>query len=313
MTAALHHVRAAFHDPSARVYQVVQGGIWALILLSIVSLVLEAMLPDGSRARDMVGRLDRVFLTIFAIEILLRVATYRPPALAVFKQPPLGAFRAHVFARLNYVFRPLMLVDIVAVLALVPELRTLRVLRLLRLLRTMRVFRYRNPFAIIMQAFEENGLLFAFAFTVLGAAVLLGGVSMFLVEVKSNPSMNSVGDGFWWALVTLTTVGFGDIVPVTLLGRIVGGVLMVSGMFTLALFAGIVGSSLVSGMLSIREEQFRMSDYVNHVVVFGYDESSHILLGALAHELDLQQTRVVIMDVHERPRELPPDFLWVQG
>ena len=51
MTAALHHVRAAFHDPSARVYQVVQGGIWALILLSIVSLVLEAMLPDGSRAR----------------------------------------------------------------------------------------------------------------------------------------------------------------------------------------------------------------------------------------------------------------------
>jgi Trk K+ transport system NAD-binding subunit len=66
-------------------------------------------------------------------------------------------------------------------------------------------------------------------------------------------------------------------------------------------------------MLSIREEQFRMSDYVNHVIVFGYDESSHILLGALLAEIDTQQTRVVFMDDHERPRELPPDFLWVQG
>jgi len=88
---------------------------------------------------------------------------------------------------------------------------------------------------------------------------------------------------------------------------------MVSGMFTLALFAGIVGTSFVSAMLSIREEQFRMSDYVNHVVLCGHDESTPLLLGALERELDLEQTRVVLFDDHERPRELPPEFLWVQG
>ena len=208
----------------------------------------------------------------------------------------------------------MMLVDILAVLALFPELRGLRALRLLRLLRTTRVFRYRNPFAIVLQAFEENGLLFAFAFSVLGVATLLGGLSIYLVEVKAQPvDRRRSWTAFWWALVTVTTVGFGDITPVTSLGRIVGGVLMVAGMFTLALFAGIVGSSLVSGMLSIREEQFRMSDYVNHVVVCGYDESTHILLDALSKELDLDETRVVMFDDHERPRDLPPDFLWVQG
>jgi voltage-gated potassium channel len=113
--------------------------------------------------------------------------------------------------------------------------------------------------------------------------------------------------------VTVTTVGFGDITPVTMLGRIVGAVMMVGGMFTLALFAGIVGSSLVSGMLSIREEQFRMGDYVNHVVVCGYDESTHLLLEALEKNLKLTETRVVFFEDQERPRDLPPDFLWVRG
>jgi len=306
-------LHAAFHEPGSRIYRVVQGTVWALIVLSISSLVIEALLPEGSPAGLMVRTLDRVILGIFAVEILLRVGTFRPPGLKVFKRPPMGRLRAHLLARIGFVFRPMMLVDILAVLALFPELRGLRALRLLRLVRTSRVFRYRNPFAIVLRAFEDNGLLFVFAFSVLGVTTVLGGVSIYLIEGRVNPDIRSMADAIWWALVTVTTVGFGDITPVTLLGRIVGAVSMVGGMFTLALFAGIVGSSLVSGMLSIREEQFRMSDYVNHVVVCGYDESTHLLLDALEKALDLTETQVVFFEDHERPRELPPDFLWVQG
>ena len=310
VTSQLH---AAFHEPATRIYRVVQGSVWALIVASIALLVVEAMLADGSPVGPIVRQVDRVILVIFAVEILLRVGTYRPASLEVFKRPPMGRLRTHLLGRLVYTIRPLMLVDILAVLALFPELRGLRALRLLRLLRTVRLFRYRNPFAIVLQALEENGLLFAFAFSVLGATTILGGVSMYLIEARINPTINSVVDGIWWALVTITTVGYGDITPVTLLGRIIGATLMVGGLFTLALFAGIVGSSLVNGMLTIREEQFRMSDYVNHVVVCGYDESTRLLLEALAGEIDVSQVRVVIIDDHERPRNLPPDFLWVQG
>jgi voltage-gated potassium channel len=56
-----------------------------------------------------------------------------------------------------------------------------------------------------------------------------------------------------------------------------------------------------------------MSDYVNHVVVCGYDQSTHLLLEALNLNLNLTETRVVFFDDQERPRDLPPDFLWVQG
>ena len=313
MTYFLDRLHAAFHVRETRIYRLVQGAIWGLILGAIALLVVEALLPDASPWSEVLARVDRVVLAIFAVEIVLRVASYRPPALEVFRRPPLGRLRTHLFARLRYVTKPLILVDILAVLALFPELRGLRALRLLRLLRTTRVFRYRNPFAIVLQAFEEHGLLFTFAFSVLGVTTALGGISFYLVETRLNPDLSTPLDGIWWALVTITTVGYGDITPVTALGRIIAGVLMVGGMFTLALFAGIVGSSLVSGVLSIREEQFRMSDYVNHIVVCGWDESTPMLLTALARELDLAETRVVVFDERERPRELGPDFLFVQG
>jgi voltage-gated potassium channel len=310
LTAALH---AAFHDPGTRVYRWTQGTVWALIVLSISLLVFEAVLPEGGDELPFLREVDRAILVIFAIEIMLRIATFRPPDLKVFRRPPFGRLRAHVITRLSFALRPMMLIDVLAVLALFPGLRGLRALRLLRLLRSSRVFRYRNPFAIVLQALEENGLLFTFAFSVLGVTTVLGGITIYLVEGRANPDLTSMGDGVWWALVTVTTVGFGDITPVTTLGRIVGAVMMVGGMFTLALFAGIVGSSLVSGMLSIREEQFRMSDYVNHTVVCGYDDSSHLLLEALRQNLKLAETRVVFFEDRERPRDLPPDFMWVEG
>lgn len=56
-----------------------------------------------------------------------------------------------------------------------------------------------------------------------------------------------------------------------------------------------------------------MSDYVNHIIVCGWDESTHLMLEALGHELNLNETRVVLFDCHERPRDVPPEFLWVQG
>lgn len=276
-------------------------------------LVVEIPLPEEGPAKSFLRWADRILLTIFAIEILLRVGSFRPPVLEVFRRPPMGTVRAHILGRLRYLMRPIMLVDILAVLALIPELRGLRALRLLRLLRTTRVFRYRNPFAIVLLAFEESSLLFVLAFSVLGVATLIGGVSFYLVESSVNANIDSILDGVWWALVTMTTVGYGDVTPVTLLGRIIAATLMVAGMITLALFAGIVGSSLVRGILSIREEQFRMSDYINHIVVCGYDQSTHLLLDALAKALDLAKTKVVLFDDHERPRDLPPEFLWVPG
>ena len=306
-------LHAAFHDPRTHAYKVVESVVWTLIFLSVAVLIAEPFFEEGSRGDVILGRIDRVLLWMFAIEVTTRILTFRPPELQVFKKPPLGRLRSEVFSRIRFALTPMMLIDILTVLALVPALRGLRVLRLLRLLRTAKLFRYANPFRGLMSAFEEDRLLFTFAFSVLGTETILGGISLYLVERNSNLEISTIGDGLWWALVTITTVGFGDITPVTTVGRVIGGAMMIGGLFTLALFAGIVGHSLLNAVLSIREEQFRMSGYVNHIVVCGYEMGSGMLLDVLSGEINPEEQRIVLFGPYERPNGLPPEFMWVQG
>lgn len=313
LAAAVH---AAFHRPDSGVYRWVQGTVWTLIFLSVALFLVELALVgrDGMEPwLDLLHGADRVILWIFAVEISLRILSFRPPAVDFFEHSRPGRLAAHLRGRLRFCLRPLTLVDVLTVAALVPELRGLRAVRLLRLLRTPRVFRYSQPFQGLARAFQENGLLFAFAFSLLGTAVLLGGTSLFLAERTANPSLNSLTDGLWWALVTITTVGFGDISPVTAVGRAVGSVMMISGMFNLALFAGIVGHSLLHAVLGIREEQFRMSNYIDHVIVCGYDPGVRRLLDALLEEIDLDEHPLVVFAEGDRPPDLPAEISWVSG
>ena len=305
-------LHAAFHVRASRSYVITQTVVWILIGLSIVLLILDAFVDRGDVGWATFVAVDHAILIFFAIEWVLRVGTYGAPDLRVFNEPPWRRLRIQLWARLRFAATPMQLIDLLAVLAVFPGLRGLRALRLLRLLRTATAFRYANPFTSFVQAVESNSLLFTFAFAVLGLETLVGGITLFLVEAPQQPGL-SLGDGFWWALVTITTVGYGDITPVSDLGRIVAGFLMVGGMITLAMFAGIIGNSLVGAVLAVREEQFRMGDYVDHLVVCGYDGTTHLLLESLRGELDLDETRAVLFANHERPRELPPEFLWVQG
>lgn len=302
-------LHAAFHRPQTRIYIWVQGVVWALIAASVLLLALEPIVKH-----PVLVVADRIILVLFGIEIGLRVLTYSPPELRVFEEAPITKLRIHLTGRLRFLLRPSQLIDLAAVIAIVPELRGLRALRLLRLLRTAKLFKHGNPFEGLMAAFEGDRLLFLLAFSVLGIETILGGMSLYLVE-HTDPlaKVKTPAEGMWWALVTLTTVGYGDYAPVTDLGRVIGAVLMVGGMFTLALFAGIVGHTLLSAVLSIREEQFRMSNYVDHIIVCGYEKGSTLLLDTLDDEMDLDEHKVVLFADHERPADVPASFLWVQG
>lgn len=306
MKAVFHELHRAFHDPEAESYRFVNGVVWVLIIASILIFALESMVEI-----PVLGILDTIVLWLFVVEITLRVATYRPPELDFYDEWLYGA-RWHVLGRLRFLAHPLNLFDLMAVLAISPELRGLRALRLLRLVGRLRIFRYSDPLKGITRAFQDNGLLYVFAFSFLALCTLIGGLVLYGVEGSVNDAMQSRADGMWWALVTLTTVGFGDIAPVTATGRAVGAVLMVAGMFQLALFAGIVGHTMLNAVLMLREEQFVMANLLDHVVVCGYDAGSRPLLEALLQELG-GTPNVVLFSKQERLPDVPPDFRWIRG
>jgi voltage-gated potassium channel len=310
----MRRVHHAFHHPDDRAYRIVETTVWILIVISVALFVYETATGQLQSPAPLLDTLDSVVLWLFGIELTLRFLSFRPAAADFLKPTARKWWSAQLFGRLRYLFTPLMLVDLLTVLAVVPALRALRAVRLLRLLRTARIFQYSSPYQGVLRTFQENGLLYLAVATFLMSSVVVGGLSFFLAEAAANPQVNNIGDGMWWALVTLTTVGYGDLTPITATGKVFGGALMVAGMFTLALFAGTVGSTLLRTMIRMREDQFRMTPYINHIVVCGYDPSARMLLDALLTEVRGDaHSDIVLFATGERPHDLSGEFVWVQG
>ena len=303
---------AAHHRPHTATYQWIQGVLTVLALLSVATLFWELSLPAGDPLLPILTLMDQVVLTVFAADVSLRLVTFRPPVLQVFSGSAAWRVRAHVLGRVRYFFSPAVLIDVITVASLVPALRGLRALRLLRALSGLRVFKYSNPIMEVLRSFRESWILYAATLGFLGATVLVGGLTIYLIEVDKNPEINSTFDALWWALVTVTTVGFGDIAPSTGGGRLVGGFVMVAGMFTLALFAGVVSTTLLNVMFRLREEHFRMSTHVNHVVVCGYNADARMLLDAILAETEPERPELILFANSDRPPTVPPQFTWVK-
>lgn len=187
-----------------------------------------------------------LFVTVEAVSVAAFSAEYVLRVWSAPEQTPYADLTPWG-ARLRFVLTPSAWIDLGSILPFylgffLPA--DLRVLVLLRLLRFFKLARYSAGMRSLIAALEaERKALFASSVALLGL-VLIAAAAMHLVEHDAQPDkFGSIPAAMWWAVVTLTTVGYGDVVPVTLAGRIVAGVTMLGGLMMIALPIGIVANA----------------------------------------------------------------------
>jgi voltage-gated potassium channel len=207
-----------------------------LIISNVAAVVLESVESIRREHAEAFIWFEHFATTVFAVEYLLRVW-----ACVDFKS---GLYREPIEGRLRYMRSFFALVDLVAVLPAILGLLgadDLRVLRLLRLLRMAKLIRNSTTFGLLWAVVCEEARSIGALLFILIQTVVISGALMYMLESEEQPTVfTSIPAAMWWAIETVTTVGYGDMVPMTFEGRLLGGVVSVVGIGTLALFSGLI-------------------------------------------------------------------------
>jgi voltage-gated potassium channel len=308
-----HTLWTILNDPKDARYRAFLWFINTLIVLSFGMLVYEVLWLGGQALPTWMLTVDRVILGIFLVEYVARLWVIRDWKPKTIKLRRKDRIRYWVYSRLKFIFSPWGLIDLMALLPIFPFLRSLRILRLLRLFRSVKLFRYARPVQTLVLAVRDNALMFAVAISFVLFTIILSAVMLFFAEFGINEHIQGLDDTLWWAIVTVSTVGFGDITPATTGGRVIGAGLMFTGMFVIALFAGVISSTLVGHLIPLRLEQVRMSSITDHVVIVGWNEDVPMLLEQMKKEHGEQLPPIILMAPIPRPESLHQEYVFVQG
>ncbi len=224
-------IRAILEGDHPRFGRTVPFLLQGLIVFSLISIALESLEDLPNWAANLLRAIEVVTVLLFTAEYVLRIAAAERP------------FR--------YAFSFFGIIDLLAILpfylSLGANYRVLRAVRLVRLFWLFKIVRYTRAFDTLTAAIRlVRGELIAFAIVV-SLVIYICGVGIYIFEHDAQPDrFRSVFDGVWWAVVTLTTVGYGDLVPITAGGRIFTGLILFIGLGVIAVPTGLVSSALTT-------------------------------------------------------------------
>lgn len=216
--------------------------LMVLIVLNVIAVVLESDSRLSSAYHGFFLAFEIFSVLIFTLEFLARL--WVAPLHESDEGTQLYA------SRWRYLRSPLALVDLLAILPFYLGLFIdfdLRVLRTIRLLRIFKLTRYSSAMDLLLAVIRKELPTFMSATFLMLVAMLLSATGIFLVEQRAQPQVfGSIPQSLWWAVVTLTTVGYGDVVPVTLAGKVLGGLITLIGVTMVALPAGILAAGFTA-------------------------------------------------------------------
>ena len=222
-------IRAIVEDNTTKKGKYFDYFIQLIIVLSLISFSLETLPSTTEEFRLVLEKFEFVSIIIFSIEYVLRVLVSKKP--------------------LKYIFSFYGIIDILAILPFYLnrflDLRFLRAFRVFRIFRALKLIRYNkalNRFNIAFKIVKEELVLF---FIVILIMLFIVSAGIYSFENEAQPEIfKSVFHSGWWSIVTLTTVGYGDVYPITLGGKVFTFFVLMIGIGVVAVPAGLVGTAL---------------------------------------------------------------------
>ncbi len=212
--------------------------VLALIVLASLLAVIETEESVVAEAPQLFLMLDMGFGILFSAELALRLWVAGV-------DPQWSGF----MGRLRWLARPIVIIDLVAILPSFLALGgtdafLLRLIRLARMLRLARLGQFSDAVELLWQAVRSRRYELGVSFLAAGGILLLCSILLYLVEGEVQPeAYGSIPRALWWSVVTLTTVGYGDVYPITVVGRIFGGLTAVAGIGLIAMPTGILAAA----------------------------------------------------------------------
>lgn len=222
-------LRAIIEDNSTKLGKYFDYTIQIFILLSLITFSLETVPSLYKDYNTLFEMIEKIIVIVFTMEYLLRVY--------VAKQP------------LKYIFSFYGIIDLLSTLPfylrLTFDLRFIRIFRVFRIFRALKLIKYNKAlqrFSLAFKLVKEELMLF---FIVTIILIFISGAGMYFLENEAQPdTFKTVFHSFWWAVVTLTTVGYGDVYPITIGGRILTFFVLMLGIGIVTVPAGIFSSAL---------------------------------------------------------------------
>lgn len=264
-----------------------------LIFLNLLAVVLESIEEVNSQFATEFFLFECFSIFFFTLEYIGRI--YSAPALLTTVRP-LGKSR-----RLGYIWSFSGLIDLIAILPfllqfLLPGI-DLRVLRALRLLRLLKLNQYTSAIDDLIAAvvYERKALLAAVYLLII--SLFLSSTAVYLVESTIQPNaFGSIPQAMWWSIITLTTVGYGDIVPISPIGKVISAITAVMGVASIALVTGILGAGFTKRM---EYKKAALTEAITVALEDGHISKKEALeLDSLRKELDLsKEQQMAILNI----------------
>ena len=203
----------------------------------------------------------------------------------------LAGLYAMTLNKVKFMIQPMSIIDL---LAIMPVFRVFRAFRIFRLLRLFKLVRYSQSIESLFMVFKEKafemGVIFAFI-----VLIAITASTFIYMQEKNSPSgeFQSLGDAMWWSFVTITTVGYGDKVPVTGTGRVIAVFLMLGAIASIALPSGILASAMTQKFISIKDGRLSMKNFKNHIVICGWNNSAEQLMKVLEKHPQSAKSEIV--------------------